>query len=205
MDLVIGATGEDVDGVLDAGAVQVIYGAAAGLTSAGNQLWHQNISGIMDASETYDQFGDALATGDFNNDGARDLAIGVPGEAVGTKSSAGAVQVIYGIPGSPSNPGSLTTSGNQLWYQDSSGVGGSSEPGDEFGKQLGAGDFNHDYKWDLAISVPGEDWGSIENSGGVHVLYGAGGGLTSAGTQLWSQDATDIEGAAATGDRFGGW
>jgi FG-GAP repeat len=33
---------------------------------------------------------------DFNNDGAADLAVGVPGEDVGSISDAGAVNVLYG-------------------------------------------------------------------------------------------------------------
>jgi hypothetical protein len=43
---------------------------------------------------------------DFNNDGAEDLAIGVPGETVGTSFSAGAVNVLYGSIG-----GGLTAAG----------------------------------------------------------------------------------------------
>ena len=35
------------------------------------------------------------ATGDFDNDGYDDLAIGVPGEAIEDKSNAGAVNVLY--------------------------------------------------------------------------------------------------------------
>ncbi len=38
-----------------------------------------------------DQFGSALAIGDFNDDGADDVAIGVPDESPG-----GAVRVMYG-------------------------------------------------------------------------------------------------------------
>jgi FG-GAP repeat len=55
---------------------------------------------------------------DFNNDGAEDLAIGVPDETVGTVDSAGAVNVLYGSVG-----GGLTGTGSQLFTQDTPGVG----------------------------------------------------------------------------------
>src|SRR2546430_9808773 len=42
------------------------------------------------------QFGAALAAGDFNADGKKDLAISLPGGSVGGVPGAGAVVVIYG-------------------------------------------------------------------------------------------------------------
>ena len=47
---------------MTAGAVNVIYGSAAGLTATDNQLWHQNSSGIADAAEAGDHFGGSLPT-----------------------------------------------------------------------------------------------------------------------------------------------
>ena len=61
-----------------AGAVNVIYGGPAGLAAPGNQIWHQDSDGIVGGAESFDRFGEALAAGDFNNDGFKDLAIGVP-------------------------------------------------------------------------------------------------------------------------------
>ena len=51
--------------------------AMAQLTSAGNQFWSQDSESIAGGAEDADLFGDALAAGDFNNDGFEDLAIGV--------------------------------------------------------------------------------------------------------------------------------
>ncbi len=59
-DLAVGAPGEDVEGVVDAGAVQVIYGSSQGLASTGNQVWHQNSPGLDDNAEPMDRFGYAL-------------------------------------------------------------------------------------------------------------------------------------------------
>ena len=72
----------------------------------------------MDAAEAGDQFGAVLTTGDFNGDGYADLAVGVPGEDVGSISDAGAVHVLYG------SVSGLTSTWDQLWTQDSPGVPG---------------------------------------------------------------------------------
>jgi len=84
-DLAIGVPGEDSS----RGVVHAIYGAPGALSSEGDQLWRQDISN----PEGGDGYGSSLTTGDFNDDGAGDLAIGVPGE----NASKGAVNVIYGL------------------------------------------------------------------------------------------------------------
>ena len=51
-------------------------------------------------------------------------------------------------------------------------------------------DFNGDGFDDLAIGVPWEDVGGVENAGAVNVLYGSSGGLQvdSPDDQFWHQD-----------------
>ncbi len=129
-DLAISASDEDVGAVVDAGAVNVLYGSGSGLTAAGDQLWHQDTPGVLGMAEAEDLFGFSLASGDFNGDGHNDLAIGVAGEDVGTTSDAGAVNVFYG------STASLTAAGDQLWHQDTPGVLGMAEAGDVFGFSL---------------------------------------------------------------------
>ena len=193
-DLAIGVPFED-SGATNDGGVNVIYGSAAGLTAAGNQFWSQNSAGIAGAAETGDQFGLALAVGDFNGDGFADLAIGVPFEDFGATDDGG-VNVIYG------SAAGLTAAGNQFWSQNSAGIAGGAESGDRFGSVLAAANFGHTFHADLAIGVPFEDFGATDD-GGVNVIYGSAAGLTAAGNQFWSQDSTGIAGAAETGDRFG--
>jgi len=99
-DLAIGAPEDDVNGENDAGAVNIIYGSKDGLTKSGDQLWDQDVLGIIgDGSEEGDRFGHSLTVGDFNNDGIDDLAIGVPEEEYsGSDDDVGAVNIIYGFP-----------------------------------------------------------------------------------------------------------
>ena len=195
-DLAFGASFENIGTIPDAGAVNVIYGSGAGLTAGGDQLWHQNTAGIKGRAEASDQFGFALACGDFNGDGQDDLAIGVPREDIGAISDAGAVNVIYG------SAAGLTAAGDQLWHQDTPGVVGMAESGDFFAISLASGDFNGDGKDDLAIGVPGEGIGAIVVAGANSVLYGSAGGLTAAGDQLWHQDTPGVVGMAESGDLF---
>ncbi|HEV2819000.1 MAG TPA: hypothetical protein VGW11_00685, partial [Solirubrobacteraceae bacterium] len=61
-DLAIGAPGDSVSGVKDAGAVNVLYGTARGLTTPRGDLWTQDTPGIMGGVGT-DRFGAALASG----------------------------------------------------------------------------------------------------------------------------------------------
>ncbi len=107
---------EDVGDVLNAGAVNVVYGSATGLTAAGNQFWSQDSPGILDQAEAGDQFSRSIATADFNGDGYDDMAVGVAFEDVGSVIDAGAVNVIYGA------PNGLRAAGNQFWSQDSPGI-----------------------------------------------------------------------------------
>jgi hypothetical protein len=135
------------------------------ITKDHSQIWYQD-QGIGGSSEPGDQFAFSLAAGDFNKDGINDLAIGVPGEAIGTKSEAGAANVLYG------SSSGLSKAGSQIWYQDQ-GIGGSSEPGDRFGASLTAGGFNKDSIDDLAIGVPGEAIETKSEAGAANVLYGS--------------------------------
>ena len=188
---------EDVGAVADAGAVNVIYGSATGLTSAGNQLWTQNTAGIYDSVEAGDRFGSALASGDLDGDAFAELAVGVPDESVGAVAGAGVVHVI------PGGATGLTSTGSQYWNQNSGGISDSVETGDAFGASLAIGQIDGATGEDVAIGVPGEDVGAIADAGSVNAIYGSASGLTSAGQQLWHQNSAGIADSAEAGDRFG--
>jgi hypothetical protein len=97
-DLAIGAPEENLGPAVDAGVVNVLYGSATGMTLAGNQTFSSDFpAGMPESANTDDRFGEELATGDFDGNGADDVAIGHPGEGVGSASGAGAVTVVYGL------------------------------------------------------------------------------------------------------------
>ena len=81
---------------------------------------------------------------------------------------------------------------------------GVSEQEDYFGATMTTGDFNGDGKSDIAIGVGGEDLGSIQNAGGVNVLYGTDSGIRAAGNQFWSLGSAGVPGASISGDFFAG-
>ena len=152
-----------------------LFGLAALLLSAAPAA-----AQIVGSPGVDDHFGNAVATGDFNNDGYADLAVGVPGDDVGA-NEAGAVNVIYGT------ADGLDVPDNARWAQGSAGVAGAAEDFDWFGYSLAVGDFNGDNFDDLAIGVPYEDVGAIADAGAVNVLYGSTSGLQTAFNQLWVQ------------------
>ena len=196
-DLAVGAPDEDIDDVVAAGAVNVIYGSVNGLSAYGNQIWHQDIAGILGVAELGDNFGRSLAAGDFNNDGFFDLAIGAPTEYIADVVYAGAVNVIYG------SVNGLSAYGNQSWHQDMPGIADEASPNEFLGRSLATGDINNDGYSDLAIGVDGEDVAGVASAGALHILFGSQDGLTAVDSQFWHQDSPGILDAPHNWDQFG--
>ena len=139
--------------ILNAGAVNVIYGSASGLSTTvvrSDQFWSQNTPNVENVAQANDHFGSALLTGNFNNDGFADLAIGVEDEDV-AQGFDGIVQVIYG---SSSGLSTSEVLADQIFQQGVGGLGDMPENLDQFGLSLAAGDFNNDQLDDLAVGAP---------------------------------------------------
>ena len=196
-DLAVGVPREDVGTVIDAGVLNTIYGAGAGLASAGSQLFSQDSSGIADTSEDRDLFAGSLTSADFNGDGSADLAASARSEDVRMVANSGQVTAIYG------SAQGLTATGSQLWSQYSSGIADDPEADDGFGTALNSADLNSDGRDDLSAGVSLEDVGTVTDAGVVNTIYGGLSGLASTGGQLWSQNSPGIADSAEAGDTLG--
>ena len=196
-DLAIGSPFEDRRGKTDAGVVQTLYGTASGLSTSGDQVWDQDVSGVLGMVNPGERFGEALASGDFDGDGYDDLAIGAPEYNGSGATETGEVLIL------PGSSAGLTASGDQLCDQSNSSISGTAEADDHFGEALAAGEFDGDGYDDLAIGVPGESLSGLAEAGRVVVLYGSSGGLLASGSQGWHQNSSGVSGTAEADDRFG--
>jgi hypothetical protein len=145
-DLAVGVPDEDVESVVDAGAVNVLYGSEFGLEATGDPAWNQDTEDVFGTAEPGDAFGKALAIGHSDGDTYGDLAVGVPKEnlVVGSVNvlDAGAVNILYG------SISGLSVAGNRAWHQNDQDVEDEVEPGDEYGSALAFG------QWSTALPIP---------------------------------------------------
>ena len=221
-DLVAGSPLHDsVLGSL-AGAVHVLYGGD-NLALDTSDLWQQGSDGVPAGGiGSAEEFGTAVAVGNFNGDDFADLAVGGPGDATGDVA-AGSVVTIYGSafglqPVQVEAP-------SQIFTQADMGGSNAAENDDRFGAALAAGDFDGDGRQDLAIGVPGEDvifsvttqcgtrtctvTYDVENAGLVHAIYGSQSGLSTSvrAPQTFNQASLsalgDIVQIIEPGDQFG--
>jgi hypothetical protein len=194
-DLVAGVPGVRVAGQMFAGAVAVAYGGTAGLDLQRSVLLTRATPGVPGAAEAYGNFGRAVATGDFDGNGTTELAVS-SGDG---EPAAGAVQVLErtrtGFTGpAPVHPGSAGLPGNPDQFCN-------------FGSVLASGDVHGDGRDDLVVGVPTFGCSSEDDDpgpGAVALLPGSATGLTTTGSQVWTQSSPHVAGAAQFGNQFGG-
>ncbi len=90
-------------------------------------------------------------------------------------------------------------------HQCTTGVNGATKAGDQFGKELAAGDFNDDGMDDLAESIPLEDIGHVSDAGAVQLFFGQQDGRLNGiiNDVLFSQENLYQPGFVATATQFG--
>ena len=130
-DLAIAVPTESFGASLRNGIVQVLFGSSSGITDVGDVLLAQDGGGDVGGTPANEEYwGQALTSGDYDDDGYDDLAVGSPFDADGLAPEAGVVNVFYGSSSGPS------TSRDQLFHQDAPNIEDSSESGDWFGFSL---------------------------------------------------------------------
>lgn len=164
-DVAVGAPFKAVSGRAQAGGVLVVLGSAEGLDTGSGVFISQagDTAGRVRAGEL---MGWSLATGDFDDDGIDDLAVGSPGEAKNGMAQAGAVNVLYG-----SSEGLRTDNDRQ--FSQKGPLKGRPRAEDLFGFALAATDLDCDGVDDLAIGVPNENVDGVDPAGSVNLVFGS--------------------------------
>ncbi len=184
-DIVLGRSGEeDMDGTEEVtalgGAVEIVRGTASGPdTTTPRTLFHQDSANVPGTAEYGDDFGAAVSLGDVNGDGRLDLAIGAPGEDVGTLAGAGSVTVL------PGGATGLTATGAKSFTQDTTSVPGTAEQADAFGGAVHLADTTGDGRTELFAGAPREN----SSAGGVWALRGASTQVTATGSASFGPSA----------------
>ncbi|MFE1443503.1 hypothetical protein [Streptomyces sp. NPDC058739] len=163
-------------------------GSATG--GSNRQFWTQNSPGVPGVNRVGDRFGGALTVGDIDGDGYGDVAIGAPGNDMGTVLDAGTVWVMRG------SATGLTADGVRTLSQSPRAVPGTPENADRFGGALRLIDDDRDLRAGLIAAAPGED----SDDGRVWVFPGTTNGLSA--ERSWSFDGGSLRAPSADA-RFG--
>ena len=174
-DLAIGIPNYEIDGVLRAGRVVVLYDYGPGGWTRRSVL-DEAQPGVDGEPEINDDFGWSLAAADFDRDGIDDLVVGVRSDD--TPFGPGSARVFYG-----QAPLGVSGEHHQMLTRDVAPGG----DGYEFGNAFAVGDFNGDDYPDLAVGSPYEEIQGAWDAGAVIVLYGGPSGLSPVGSQWFTQ------------------
>lgn len=197
--LIIGAPGENVGRAADAGAVSVFEVDRAAKGMAELRQGRRGPLGAIrlpDTPEPGDRFGASLATGMVNlaersgQEIGQGLVIGAPGDMVAGHDGAGSVTVL-----------SERFESATLISQDSAGVPGAAENGDQFGYSVALSPRVGSRAATLAVGAPGENAGTVVDAGSVTLFNNARERFVP--RTSFSQATAHVPGTNEAGDRFG--
>ncbi|MBK8459964.1 MAG: VCBS repeat-containing protein [Micropruina sp.] len=161
----------------------IVHPIIAGVIEVGIEFT-QNTAGVPGASEDGDSFGYALdASG-------QTLIVGAPYEAIGTATAAGSVTLLNVA------TNGQTISSSKSIHQNTTGIPESVSSNDYFGASVAA--LGNLY----AVGAPGEDIGTVVNTGLVQPFTYTAGGSVSAKPAI-HQNVTGVPGANEKNDYFG--
>ncbi|MGW1954740.1 FG-GAP-like repeat-containing protein [Streptomyces sp. NPDC001920] len=176
-DVVVGRPVDGYDSDVDTpipmgGRVAFVPGTAGGPDGTRAMYVNQDSAGVPGIAERMDGFGADVSVADVNGDGYADVSTGVPGEDFDGVSGAGGVVVLRG------GAGGLTGAGATGVNQNTAGVPGVAETGDDFGRATHLVDADHDGRAELVVGAPGEN----ANAGSVWVFKPTSSGITPTGS-----------------------
>lgn len=172
-DLVIGAPGTNVSGVLSVGVGYVFFGTE-GFT--GHLLASANFTfigepAVNSINNTYALAGFSLfARADVNNDSIKDLLIGAPrSNAPPDKEDAGTAYIVFG---STALSGTLSLSNANVTLYGVFGNPSGTPPGERAGYAVYARDVNWDFVADVMVGAPMAHANALAEAGIVYNIYG---------------------------------
>lgn len=196
-EIALGYPAQGFNGMSEVGKVSILRRATDGTwpTQATIRIGTDGYAGGSPLEN--DSLGNAIASGDFDDDGYDDLAMGAYGRTVSGQARAGSVLIAYG------SASGLGPARSMLFNRSSSDVGASAEASDNFGATLAVADFTGDGPDDLVIGVTNARCPNEQRGGGVIILRGSSGGVTSANSQSYFAGVNGTPGTCAEDNRFG--
>jgi len=195
-DIIIGAYLADPAGGGSAGETYIIFGSSSSPSSIDLNSVSANVTIFGD--DAGDQSGQAVASGDVNNDGFADVIIGAEfGDgSAGTLSAAGETYVIFGGSSLPATIDlSIAGTANVTIFGD--------DAGDRSGFDVATGDVNNDSFDDIIIGgyFAGGVGNAISAAGETYVIFGSSSlpltidlNSVSANVTIFGDDANDFSG-----------